>query len=52
MTENTEATPLEPDPDSPAGIDIGEGQDEPIAEEYFDNTEAAREEILEGGDES
>lgn len=30
MTENTEATPLQPDPDSPAGVDIGEGQEQEI----------------------
>ena len=50
MTENTEATPLEPDPDSPAGVDIGEGQEHEIAEEYLDNTDEAREKILEGDD--
>lgn len=47
MTENTEATPLQPDPDSPAGVDIGEGQEQEIPEEYLENTDAAREKILE-----
>lgn len=47
MTENSEATPLQPDPDSAAGIDVGEGQEQPITEEYLDTAEEARQEILE-----
>ena len=51
MTENTEVTPLQPDPNQPAGIDLGENQEQPIAEEYYENTEQARKEILENDEE-
>lgn len=47
MTENSEATPLEPDPENPTLIDVGEGQDQPITEEYLETAEEARQEILE-----
>lgn len=46
MTENTEATPLPPDPNQPSGIDLGESQEQPITEEYYETSEEARKKIL------